>query len=183
MTLVQTLFASPVGDLGLIASDHGLVAILWENDDLDRVRLPQRNICDDHPILDQAQTQLAGYFAGTRQHFSLPLDWRGTIFQRRVWAMLLTIPYGETRSYGDIARAIGHPAASRAVGAANGRNPLSIIAPCHRVVGANGALTGFAAGVETKRWLLDFERRIKAYTARSGAEEAGDAGNGVGQGD
>ncbi len=108
---------------------------------------------------EQAATQLADYFAGVRQHFDVPLDMRGTAFQQRVWAALLAIPFGETRSYGAIASAIGQPTASRAVGAANGRNPLSILAPCHRVVG-NGALTGFAGGLAAKTWLLDHERQV-----------------------
>jgi methylated-DNA-[protein]-cysteine S-methyltransferase len=159
MTLAHILFPSPVGELTLVASDTGLVAILWQDDDPARVRLAAREARTDHPILAMAQAQLTDYFAGARRAFTVPLDIRGTPFQQMVWAALRDIPFGETRSYGDIARAIGRPTASRAVGAANGRNPLSIIAPCHRVVGANGALTGFAGGVETKRWLLEFERK------------------------
>lgn len=159
MTLAHIIFPSPVGELTLVASDAGLVAILWEDDDPARVRLGARTTRSDHPILAAARAQLTDYFAGRLQTFTVPLDFRGTAFQRTIWAALLAIPFGETRSYGDIARAVGRPTASRAVGAANGRNPISIIAPCHRVVGANGALTGFAGGVETKRWLLDFERK------------------------
>jgi methylated-DNA-[protein]-cysteine S-methyltransferase len=158
MSLVEVLFPSPVGALTLVASDRGLVAILWEDDDPARVRLSSREESHDHPMLAQTAQQLTAYFAGTLQDFTVPLDFRGTDFQQKVWAALCAIPFGETRSYGDIARAIGHPTASRAVGAANGRNPISIIAPCHRVVGTNGALTGFAGGVEVKRWLLDFEQ-------------------------
>lgn len=158
MSLVEAIFPSPVGALTLVASDKGLVAILWEEDDPARVRLNAREERPDHPMLAQAAQQLTAYFAGRLQDFTVPLDFRGTDFQQKVWAALCTIPFGETRSYGDIARAIGHPTASRAVGAANGRNPISIIAPCHRVVGTNGALTGFAGGVEVKRWLLDFEQ-------------------------
>ncbi|WP_311269636.1 methylated-DNA--[protein]-cysteine S-methyltransferase [Sphingobium sp. WCS2017Hpa-17] len=158
MALVETLFSSPVGTLTLVASDTGLVAILWEDDDPARVRLTERQTHADHPILTQATQQLTAYFAGDLQMFTVPLDFRGTDFQQKVWAALCAIPFGETRSYGDIARAIGHPTASRAVGAANGRNPISIIAPCHRVIGTNGALTGFAGGVEVKRWLLDHEQ-------------------------
>jgi O-6-methylguanine DNA methyltransferase len=101
--------------------------------------------------------QLAAYFAGNLKAFNIPLDIKGTEFQKRVWAALLTIPFGETRSYGQIARQIGHPAAVRAVGTANDRNPISIVAPCHRVVGASGALTGFAGGLDAKRYLLDLE--------------------------
>ncbi|WP_088182717.1 methylated-DNA--[protein]-cysteine S-methyltransferase [Sphingobium sp. Z007] len=162
MTLDYSIFPSPVGALTLVASDTGLVAILWEDDDPARVRLPARQERIDHPILLMAHAQLTDYFAGTRRAFTIPLDFRGTPFQQLIWAALLDIPFGETRSYGDIAHAIGRPTASRAVGAANGRNPISIIAPCHRVVGANGALTGFAGGMETKRWLLDFERSMSA---------------------
>jgi methylated-DNA-[protein]-cysteine S-methyltransferase len=159
MSLVETVFPSPVGELTLVASDKGLVAILWEDDRPGRVRLSARERIDDHPMLAKARAQLTDYFDGTLRHFTVPLDFRGTDFQQKVWAALCAIPFGQTRSYADIARTIGHPTASRAVGAANGRNPLSIIAPCHRVVGANGALTGFAGGVEVKRWLLDFEQR------------------------
>lgn len=179
MTLAQASFSSPVGALTLIASDVGLVAVLWENDDPDRVRLDAAAARGDHPILVQAQTQLAGYFAGTRQCFTLPLDVRGTPFQHLVWRALLDIPFGETRSYGAIARMIGRPGASRAVGAANGRNPVSIVIPCHRVVGSNGALTGFAGGIDAKRWLLDFERRrMDAHPGAhpGGGQERADAG-------
>jgi methylated-DNA-[protein]-cysteine S-methyltransferase len=158
----SSILPSPVGNLTLVASDRGLVAVLWPDDDPARVRLPRLHDQGDHPVLVQAAIQLADYFAGKRQGFDLPLDFRGTMFQQGVWTALLTIPFGETRSYGAIAQAIGQPTASRAVGAANGRNPLSIIAPCHRVIGGNGALTGFAGGMETKRWLLDFERRTVA---------------------
>lgn len=163
MTLTTTLFSSPVGSLTLVASDDGLVAVLWENDDPARVRLSATRTQPDHGVLCQATVQLGDYFAGTRQQFDLPLDFRGTAFQQRVWAALLAIPFGETRSYGAIAHTIGQPTASRAVGAANGRNPLSIIAPCHRVVGSNGALTGFAGGLAAKTWLIEHERRVMSY--------------------
>lgn len=156
---------SPVGVLKLVASDAGLAAILWENDDPRRVRLNSVIEDENHPILLETERQLGEYFAGRRRSFSLPLDFKGTPFQRRVWSALLTIPYGETRSYGEIARQIGNPAAVRAVGAANGRNPLSIIAPCHRVIGATGKLTGFAGGLETKARLLALE--TGASTERS----------------
>ena len=150
---------SPVGALKLVASDLGLAAILWPNDDPQRVRFGALVESPDHPVLAEAQRQLGEYFAGTRKVFSLPLDFAGTEFQRSVWAALLTIPYGETRSYGDVARQIGKPAAVRAVGAANGRNPLSIVAPCHRVVGSTGKLVGFAGGLGTKAFLLELEAR------------------------
>ncbi len=115
---------------------------------------------EDH--LDAAQAQLEEYFAGTRQEFDLALDPAGTDFQLRVWRTLRAIPYGQTTSYGAQASVIGEPGAARAVGAANGRNPLSIVVPCHRVVAASGALTGFAGGLGTKAWLLDHERAVLA---------------------
>jgi methylated-DNA-[protein]-cysteine S-methyltransferase len=149
---------SPVGRLKLVASDRGLVAILWENDDPRRVRLGPSIEHGEHPILIESARQLAAYFAGARRVFTVPLDFQGTDFQKRIWAALLTIPFGETRSYGEIARQIGRPSASRAVGAANGRNPISIIAPCHRVLGSDGALTGFAGGLAAKDYLLGHER-------------------------
>ena len=111
------------------------------------------------PVLASAAEQLAAYFAGELRVFDLPLGAEGTGFQRLVWRALDTIPFGETRTYGAIAHAIGRPSASRAVGAANGRNPISIIVPCHRVIGASGELTGYAGGVEMKQWLLAHERR------------------------
>ncbi|MHA4838283.1 methylated-DNA--[protein]-cysteine S-methyltransferase [Sphingopyxis sp. MSC1_008] len=149
---------SPVGELTLVADDRGLAAILWENDKPDRVRLGALSEKADHPVLLETERQLAQYFAGTRRTFDVPLSFAGTDFQKRVWAALLAIPFGETRSYGEIADQLGNPGASRAVGAANGRNPISIIAPCHRVVGSNGKLTGFAGGLEAKAFLLDLER-------------------------
>lgn len=151
--------ASPVGELTLVASDAGLAAILWENDDPARVRLGPLDEDADHPVLVETERQLAAYFAGSLTAFDLPLDFSGTEFQKSVWAALLTIPFGETRSYGEIARQIGRPSASRAVGAANGRNPISIVAPCHRVIGSTGALTGFAGGLEAKQILLGLERQ------------------------
>jgi methylated-DNA-[protein]-cysteine S-methyltransferase len=160
---------SPVGALTLVASDVGLAAVLWPNDDPARVRLGAFAASAEHPVLQDTQRQLAEYFAGTRTAFALPLDFAGTEFQRSVWAALLTIPYGETRSYGDIARTIGRPAAVRAVGAANGRNPISIVAPCHRVIGANGKLTGFAGGLKTKEYLLALEQSAVQMPAGGGA--------------
>lgn len=160
MTLYHTTFASPVGALTLVASVDALVAVLWEDDTPDRVRLGAMTQDDAHPVLIRVADQLTQYFAGERRVFDLPLDFRGTDFQQSVWQALLTIPFGETRSYADIARQIGRPSAIRAVGAANGRNPISIIAPCHRVIGTNGALTGFAGGLEAKRRLLQGEGAV-----------------------
>jgi methylated-DNA-[protein]-cysteine S-methyltransferase len=150
---------SPVGPLTLVASGEGLAAILWKDDSPRRVRLSNVVEAENHPILLETERQLREYFAGERTAFALKLDPAGTDFQRRVWNVLLTIPYGETRSYGQIARQIGRPAAVRAVGAANGRNPISIVTPCHRVVGSTGELTGFAGGLETKARLLELEGR------------------------
>jgi methylated-DNA-[protein]-cysteine S-methyltransferase len=165
-TYYSQVFASPVGELKLVASDTGLAAILWPNETPRRVRIANVTAAPrHHAVLTEARRQLKEYFAGQRQTFTLPLEFVGTPFQRRVWAALLTIPYGETRSYSDIARQIGSPAAVRAVGAANGRNPISIVAPCHRVIGTNGKLTGFAGGLDAKHWLLSLEapqRRLRA---------------------
>jgi len=157
MPLHRKTFASPVGTLTLVASDAGLVAILWEDDAPDRVRLGALANTPDHPLLVQAERELGEYFAGRLTRFSVPLDMRGTDFQKSVWRALLTIPFGETRSYAQIATQIGRPTATRAVGAANGRNPISIIAPCHRVIGTNGTLTGFAGGLAAKEYLLGLE--------------------------
>ncbi|WP_137861649.1 MULTISPECIES: methylated-DNA--[protein]-cysteine S-methyltransferase [unclassified Sphingomonas] len=159
MTLSTKTIPSPVGALTLVASDAGLVAILWENDSPDRVKLGAATGDSGHPVLIAAESQLREYFAGTRTRFDLPLDFRGTDFQKSVWAELLAIPFGETRSYGEIAAKLGRPKASRAVGAANGRNPISIVAPCHRVIGSTGKLTGFAGGLDAKEYLLALERR------------------------
>jgi methylated-DNA-[protein]-cysteine S-methyltransferase len=152
---------SPVGRLKLIASDRGLAAILWENDDPKRVRLGPLVENKKHPLLLEAERQLNDYFAGRRKKFSLQFDAVGTAFQKDVWRALSTIPFGETRSYGEIAKQIGRPQAARAVGAANGRNPISIIVPCHRVIGSNGKLTGFAGGLESKAFLLKAESKTQ----------------------
>ncbi len=159
-TLFSTIIESPVGALTLVASDDGLRAILWPDDDPARVRLA--DVTDDagHPVIIAAVAQLAEYFTGGRTEFDVPLDAVGTEFQRSAWEALREIPYGTTVSYGEQAERMGDRRKARAVGAANGRNPISIIVPCHRVVGTSGALTGFAGGTDTKAWLLDHERRI-----------------------
>lgn len=157
MPLPCLLMPSPVGQLTLVAQGTGLCAVLWEREREGRVRLGPLEAASDHPVLCEARCQLQAYFDGRRQRFDLPLALSGTPFQRRVWEALLSIPFGQTRSYQRIAEQIGAPSAVRAVGAANGRNPLSIIAPCHRVVGSNGTLTGFAGGLAAKRWLLAHE--------------------------
>lgn len=156
---VYKIMPSPVGKLKLVASARGLAAVLWENDRPGRVKLAIAGEDRQHPVLLKAEKQLKEYFAGKRRSFALKLDFAGTDFQNKVWQALLAIPFGETRSYGDIARHLKNPKAMRAVGAANGRNPISIIAPCHRVIGANGKLTGFAGGLEVKARLLALESR------------------------
>ena len=154
---VSETLSSPVGVLRLIGSNDGLAAILWENDRPGRVRLDVVAEDAQHPIFLETERQLAQYFAGGRRAFDLKLDFSGTEFQKKVWHALLTIPFGETRTYAQIARQIGHPTAVRAVGAANGRNPVSIVTPCHRVIGSSGELTGFAGGLDVKAWLLRLE--------------------------
>lgn len=158
MTQSFTILPSPVGALTLVAGEDALNAVLWQDDDPARVRMGAMTRADDHPVLRETGAQLLAYFAGRLRVFDLPLGFMGTDFQKAVWAGLLAIPYGETCSYGALAATIGRPGASRAVGAANGRNPISIIAPCHRVVGASGALTGFAGGLGVKERLLRLER-------------------------
>lgn len=158
MALVFTEIDSPVGKLKLVAHDQALVAVLWEHEIENRVKLQHLIRDDQHPILLKVQQQLSEYFSGQREIFDLPLDFAGTDFQKQVWQALLTIPFGETRTYKQIAEHIGNVKAVRAVGAANGKNPISIIAPCHRVVGANGKLVGFAGGLENKQILLTLEK-------------------------
>ena len=147
---------SPVGPLLLAASDAGLHAIEFAEN-----RHPVKRSDDwqqgDHPLLAEAQRQLDGYFDGTRNAFNLPLSPQGTDFQRNVWNTLASIPYGQTISYAQLAQRIGKPSAMRAVGAANGRKPLPIVLPCHRVIGADGSLTGFGGGLPTKQFLLQLE--------------------------
>ena len=160
--LHETTMTSPVGPLRLIASDRGLRAVLWPDDDPARVHLNEpTRATPDHPILARATSQLAEYFAGVRRQFDLPLDAVGTEFQQACWRVLSEIPYGSTISYGEQAKLLGKPTAVRAVGGANGRNPLPVVVPCHRVVAAGGALTGFAGGIDTKKWLLEHEAANK----------------------
>jgi len=157
--LHSTTKASPVGVLTLVASDVGLRAVLWEHERPARVPLPVVGATDDHdhPVLRAAVVQLGEYFAGGRQRFDLPLDLDGTPFQQAAWLALERIPYGTTVSYGEQAAHLGDRRKARAVGAAIGRNPLSIVLPCHRVIGRDGALTGFAGGLDAKRALLSLE--------------------------
>lgn len=151
----HTVIDSPYGPLTLVATDGVLSGLYMVGQ---RHRPPEETFGerDDTPF-DEAADQLAAYFAGGLKEFTLELRLEGTPFQRRVWERLRRIPYGETRSYGELADALGSPRASRAVGLANGRNPIGIIVPCHRVVGANGGLTGYGGGLDRKKRLLDFE--------------------------
>ena len=168
---------SPVGALEIVAGPAGLRAVLWPDEDGSRVQRaltwlggrpagadPTRAAggARSRKHLDRAERQLVEYFAGTRREFDLELDAHGTDFQLRVWAVLRSIPYGRTMSYGEQARALGSPGGARAVGAANGRNPLSIVVPCHRVIASSGDLTGFAGGSAAKAWLLAHEQAVLA---------------------
>ena len=161
MTTYDTM-ASPVGELVLAAEDSGLTAIRFEQNrhggDERAGWTPVASASGPSvAVLAAARAQLAAYFAGERSTFDLPLDPRGTPFQRRVWSALCDIPFGETISYAELARRVGDPRAVRAVGGANGRNPLPLVVPCHRVIGADGSLTGFGGGIDRKRWLLQHE--------------------------
>ncbi|WP_405865002.1 methylated-DNA--[protein]-cysteine S-methyltransferase [Streptomyces sp. NBC_01515] len=152
----HTVIDSPYGPLTLVADDDGTLCGLYMVDQ--RHRPPEENFGtpDDTPFAE-ATAELQAYFAGELKEFTLQLRLHGTPFQQTVWDQLRRIPYGETRSYGDLADALGNPGASRAVGLANGKNPVGIIVPCHRVVGANGSLTGYGGGLDRKQRLLDFE--------------------------
>ncbi|MGH3385667.1 MAG: methylated-DNA--[protein]-cysteine S-methyltransferase [Nocardioidaceae bacterium] len=155
---VWTTMTSPLGALLLESDGDHLTSVLFEPWE------PASGERDDaHPVLGEARAQLTAYFAGERRDFDLPLRAEGTEFQRRVWAQLRQIPYGSTMSYGEVAGELGLvPGASRAVGLANGRNPISIIVPCHRVIGADGSLTGYGGGIDRKRALLSLERDDEA---------------------
>jgi methylated-DNA-[protein]-cysteine S-methyltransferase len=151
-----TTVESPIGVLLVARDEIGITALL-----LPSGRRPARPAPDwerDDAAFDDIRGQLAEYFAGSRTSFDLPLHMIGSAFQRRVWTELLTIPCGETTSYGAIAEAIGAPGAARAVGLANGQNPIAVIVPCHRVIGANGSLTGYGGGLPMKKWLLAHEQ-------------------------
>lgn len=152
--------SSPLGSLTVLASDDGVHAIAFESDQAEqaKINLPR---AVNHPTIDAAVEQLAMYFDGKLKIFDLPLDLRGTNFQKRVWNLLSDIPFGETRTYGDLARALDNAGASQAVGAANGKNPVAIVVPCHRVIGASGHLTGYAGGMEKKKFLLEHEGVIQ----------------------
>lgn len=155
---LYTRIASPLGDLLAARDDVGLTH-LYLPSGRHPSEPPAGSVRDD-AAFDDARTQLGEYFAGERTRFDLPRNATGTAFQQRVWQALIEIPHGETVSYGELAAGLGSPGASRAVGLANGQNPISIVVPCHRVVGANGSLTGYAGGIEAKKWLLGHEAGI-----------------------
>jgi methylated-DNA-[protein]-cysteine S-methyltransferase len=159
MPYAYKIIDSPAGPLTLVSSEKGLAAILFRVDDPSLAALTPLVERPNDPILLETEQQLGQYFDGARKEFTVPLDFHGTEFQRSVWKALLSIPFGETRSYGQIARQVGKPSASRAVGAANGRNPISIIAPCHRVIGSSGKLTGYGGGLDAKEMLLSLEAK------------------------
>jgi methylated-DNA-[protein]-cysteine S-methyltransferase len=156
--LSRCVFSSPVGALSLVASEEALVALLF-GDDLSAWPEFARAQAKTSRVLTETMRQLEQYFQGSRREFDLPLNARGTEFQVKVWSELRSIPFGKTWSYKDLANRIGNPKAVRAVGGANGRNPISIIVPCHRVIGARGDLVGFGGGLSTKTWLLKFEQQ------------------------
>lgn len=150
--IYQRTINSPIGQLTLVASDSGITEVHFEGDK--KITKPKT---DDHPILKKCEKELTEYFAGKRKEFTVPLDLHGTDFQKRVWDELLAIPYGETRSYKQQATKLKNVKAIRAVGAANGRNPVAIIVPCHRVIASNGHLHGYAGGLKIKQFLLQLE--------------------------
>jgi methylated-DNA-[protein]-cysteine S-methyltransferase len=154
-------YQAPFGVVTVVGSDLGIRYVLF-SDDAHPKPLEQLRISDTaiHDSVNNAITQLEEYFAGTRRDFELPLDLRGTEFQVAAWTALADIPYGHTASYGQQAASIGRPKAVRAIGGANGRNPVAIVLPCHRIVGADGSLTGFGGGIEVKKWLLDHEQTV-----------------------
>ncbi|WP_047045681.1 methylated-DNA--[protein]-cysteine S-methyltransferase [Vibrio mexicanus] len=151
-----SIIPSELGEITIQASDKGVTGIWFETFTTKPEELGTRK--DDHHVLVEASNQLNAYFAKERQKFDLPLDLKGTEFQKQVWQALTRIPYGETWSYKELAELINRPQAVRAVGTANGKNPISIVVPCHRVIGANGKLTGYAGGVERKEVLLRLEK-------------------------
>jgi methylated-DNA-[protein]-cysteine S-methyltransferase len=162
-----TVIDSPIGPLTLVASDGRLVGLYMDTPD----RVPAATVLGElvpadggDPVLAAAAGQLKAYFAGQLTEFSVPLALAGTTFQRQVWTALQAIGYGQTMSYGQLADKLGQPSASRAVGLANGRNPVAIIVPCHRVIGADGSLTGYGGGLDRKRFLLGLEQRVSGQT-------------------
>lgn len=164
-TIYHTTLITPIGQLLVTSSDRGLVRVILPNENrLDPIsdrqkHFPNAILLESKERNREVINQLLEYFNGTRKVFSLPIDLRGTDFQKSVWEAVRKVPYGQTRSYGDIAKAIGNPRASRAVGAANGANPISIVIPCHRIIGSDGSMTGFGGGIPLKQKLLDLEKK------------------------
>jgi methylated-DNA-[protein]-cysteine S-methyltransferase len=158
MSLRHTVIETPIGPLTLVATPHALREVRFPNG---RPVGPADGPAEpDHPVLAHAAHQLAEYFDGSRLDFDVALDPQGSPFQLAAWRGLRQIPYGETVSYGEQARRLGHPGKARAIGAANGSNPLPVIVPCHRIIGSDGSLTGFGGGLERKAWLLHHERQV-----------------------
>lgn len=156
-----TTYESPIQTLRLVSDGRSLVGLYMMSEK--HSSLPERDWVEEDAVAPFPETkpQLTEYFAGTLTEFDLPIQLHGTAFQQRVWEVLKTIPYGMTISYGELAQQIDQPNASRAVGLANGKNPISIVVPCHRVIGANGKLTGYGGGIERKQWLLNHERLMR----------------------
>ena len=158
-----TDFLSPIGPLHLRGTEAALTALFMENH-RHQPALPPHAV-NDHAPFREVRRELEEYFAAERREFSLSFKTMGTPFQERIWSALCSVPYGETISYGELARRIGHPRAVRAVGMANGRNPVSIVVPCHRVIGATGSLTGYGGGLERKRFLLALESGCESFNS------------------
>ncbi len=156
--MFHTKLESPVGELLLTADTRGITGLFMNA----KEKIPNARSRPDDTVFQEAKRQIAAYFAGALKVFDLPIVFTGTPFQNEVWKALCEIPFGETLSYGGLARRVARPGASRAVGAANGRNPISIIVPCHRVIGADGSLTGYGGGMDRKRWLLQHEGALPA---------------------
>jgi len=150
---------SPIGIIEIQASEHGITKLVFADS--------QNNPVTRCEMIDRCKQQLTEYFDGKRREFNLPLDLQGTDFQKSVWTQLVKIPFGQTTAYREIANAVNNPKAVRAVGAANGRNPVSIIVPCHRIIGSNGTLTGYAGGLARKAWLLKHEMNSYKFTKQS----------------
>ena len=174
--LVACFIDTPVGKLRLVANERALVGVQFPRDHHDEIP-----VVENHPVLSQARRELEEYFDGKRTAFTVRLEAKGTPFQRKVWNALSAIPFGETCSYGDIARAVGSERAVRAVGSANGKNPHAIIVPCHRVIQSGGALGGYGGGLPQKVWLLDLEKswpkKVNANRSRTRSSEKGIEGN------
>ena len=161
LTFARALLHVPFGELTVVASDKGVRYITFENDAHPK-SFQNMSVMDDalHPVVARTLSQLGEYFNGTRRTFDVPLDLVGTEFQVQAWNALAKVPYGTTASYAQQAASIGRPTATRAIGAANGRNPVVVVLPCHRIVGADGSLTGFGGGLPVKKWLLDHEANV-----------------------